>query len=640
VSGSIGSPPTRFTLELDAIPGTSGEDALIGLAPASPSAYSDLAAIARFNDAGKLDARDGDVYRALTDIAYEPGVSQHLTFEVDTYAHTYSLLARRDSQGGYVARDFKYRSEQANASAVPYLGLKVDAGGPLDVCNINQVDRACTPADDSDGFVNFAFPAQDTFVSVSFDATPSGSNIDTVLGVSPQSASSFGDIAAAVRFNADGRIDARDGDAYREVNPSWPTYVAGQTYHFDLLIDVVLHKYAVVINGSQVGQNFAFRTSQASASTLGNFVIESDSGAVTSCGFEFTPAGNALYLHSMPGPVHVLPLPDGRFLDYDASQAVVYDTRGRQSGTLSLLGPAPADVALRTDAAGNVYRLGKFSGTVDYGTGPLTSQGVDAYIVKYDAAFNPVWSQRVGGPTDDTPETYTLTVNPRGDVLFVLEPNQLVRLDSEGNVVYDSVTVPPDTELALDPNGNVFTTNDPPSDRALSITKRDAAGNVLWTQIMPFVSGGANIQSLAADTTGGVVFAGEIQGSFAFPDGSTFWFDAGEDGGQTYVAKLDANGARVYASQTEISYFEGLTVDGLGNAAVAGTHVNPFIPRIEEFGPTGTLVREISTAYVLGLPDFGFGDAVTADAAGNLYWSFRPGVSADYGTFFVKLRSP
>ncbi|HSU42002.1 MAG TPA: hypothetical protein VLJ38_20625 [Polyangiaceae bacterium] len=641
VSGGVGSAPSRFSLELDATPSTSGEDALFGLAHVSPSAYSDLAAIVRFNDAGKIDARDGDVYRAVTDVAYEPGVPQHLTFQVDTYARTYSLLARRDSQGGYVASDFKYRSEQANADGLAYFGMKVDGGGPLDVCNVKLVDQSCTPADETDGFVNLAFPSQGTFVTVSFDATPNGSNLDSVFGVSAGAARSFDDIAAAVRFNPDGRIDARDGSAYREINSSLPAYVAGQTYHFDLLLDVLGHAYTVVINGSVVGHNFAFRTSQAQVATLGNFVIESDSGGVTSCGFGFVPARDAVYLHSMPVPTHTVPLSDGRFLDYDASKTVVYDSRGLANGTLTLAGPAPADVAMAADAAGNVYRLGNFSGTVDYGAGPLTSAGgVDAYVVKYDAAFKPVWSKNIGGPTDDVPSTWTLNVNARGDVSFVVRDDQLVRLDAQGNVVYESIKVPPDTELALDPSGNVFTTDDPPADRALSITKRDENGNVVWTQHLPVVRGGADIERLAADATGGVVFAGEIQGGFAFPDGSTFTFDAGENGPQTYVAKLDANGARVYARATEISYFEGLTVDGLGNAAVSGTHVNPFIPRVEEYGPTGALVREVSTADLLGLPDLGSGSAVKADAAGDLYWAFWPGVATDYGAFFVKLHSP
>jgi len=624
-------------LELDATPSTSGEDALFGLAHLSPSAYSDLAAIVRFNDAGKIDARDGDVYRAVTDVAYEPGVPQHLTFQVDTYARTYSLLATRDSQGGYVASDFKYRSEQANADGLAYFGMKVDGGGPLDVCNVNLVDQICTPADETDGFVNLAFPSQPTFVTVSFDATPNGSNIDSVLGVSAGAASSFDDIAAAVRFNADGRIDARDGSAYREINPSSPAYVAGQTYHFDLLLDVVGHAYTVVVNGSVVGQNFAFRTSQAQVANLGNFVIESDSGRVASCGFGFVPARDAVYLHSAanpstPSPTNTVPLPDGRVLSLGATQTVVYDTRGFPGATLSFTGP------LAADAAGNVYRLGSFSGTLDAGTGPLTSAGgVDAFVVKYDAAFNPLWSKRFGDANDNSASR--LLVNARGDVLFVLD-GALVRLATDGNVVYDSVAVPTESLVTLDPNANVFTNDDPPTSRALSITKRDGNGNVLWTQVMPFVSGGANIQALAADSTGGVVFAGEIQGKFAFPDGSTFWFDASEDGEQTYIAKLDASGARVYANPTEISYFRGLTVDGLGNAAVSGTHVNAFTARLEEYGPTGALVREISTADLLGLYDLGFGDAVTADFAGTLYWSFWPGVSTDYGSFFVKLHSP
>jgi hypothetical protein len=639
VSGSIGSPPSSFVLELDAVPGTSSEDALVGLAPARPATYGDLAAIARFNSAGKLDARDGDVYRAVTDVTYEPGASQHLTFEVDTYAHTYSLRATRDARGGYVARDFHYRTEQANASDLPYLGLKVDAGGPVDVCDVNLVAHACTPADEGDGFVNLAFEPQASFVTLSFDATPNGSNVDTILGASAQAASSFDDVAAAVRFDPDGRIDARDGDVYADFEPPL-SYAAGQTYHFDLMLDVVGHAYTVAVDASRVG-HFAFRTAQSQVTSLGNFVVESDGGAVTSCALDIAPARNAIYMHSMPSPAHVLPLPDGRFVDYDASTTVVYDERGVPSTTLSLAGPAPADVAMRTDAAGDLYRLGSFSGTVDYGTGPLVSAGgVDAYVVKYDAAFDPVWSRRVGGPTDDTPETYTLTVNPRGDVLFVLDTNRLVRLDPDGNLAYDDVTIPPDTELALDANANVFTTNDPPAAQGLSITKRDASGTPLWTQVMPIVSGGANIERLAADSTGGVVFAGKIQGEFAFPDGSTFWFDAGEDGAQTYIAKLSDSGARVYANATEISELEGLGADGLGNAAVSGTHVNAFVPRLEEYGPTGDLVREVSTADLLGLYDLGFGDAVTADPSGNLYWSLRPGVSTDYGTFFVKLRSP
>jgi hypothetical protein len=637
VSGGIGAPPSHFTWELDVTPSTTGEDALVGLAHDSPASYSDLAAIVRFNSEGKLDARDGSVYRAVTEFAYEPGAAHHLTFDVDSYRRTYSVLAMRGTQGAYIARDFEYRTEQANADGLSFFGAKVDDGGPLELCNFALQGGACTTANETDGFVNVAFPPQSTFVTLAFDATPSSANGDTVLGVSAQAASGFSDIAAAVRFNPDGRIDARDGDAYRDVDPYAPAYTAGRTYHVELFLDVVGHSYSVVIDRSRIAHGLGFRTSQASVSTLGNFVIKSDSASVTSCGLGYTPARDAVYVHSSaadgaPTSARVIPLPDGRFLSASTTQTMVYDTRGLPSTSLPFSG------SLAADAAGNVFRLDTFSGTVDEGTGPLTSAGgQDVVIVRYDAAFQPVWSKRFGGPDDDVGSA--LTVNARGDVLFVLN-GSLVRLDTNGNVVYDSVAVSPGSMVALDPSGNVFTSNDPPVSGALSINKRDVSGAVLWTQVMPFVEGGGNMEGLAADSTGGVVFSGLIQGRFAFPDGSTFKFDAGENGQQTYIAKLDGNGARVYANATGVSYFGALTVDGLGNAAVSGTHVNAFAARIDEYGPTGALVREISGASVLGQAELGFGSAVKADHAGNLYWSFQHGVSTDYGAFFVKLNAP
>ncbi len=638
LSGSIGSEPqSHFMLELDATPNTSNEDSLFGLAHAEPSTYSDLAAIVRFNPDGKIDARDADAYRAVTDVPYVAAQPYHLSFDVDTYHHTYSLLATNGSDGGYIAQNFAYRSEQANADGLSFFGLKVDDGGPLDVCNVNSVTQICTSTAAGDGFVNLAFPAQSTFVKLEFDATPGGSNVDTVLGVSRDAISEFNDIAVAVRFNPDGRIDARDGDAYREVDPNMASYVAGQSYHFELFIDIVGHTYVVVVNHSNIGQNFAFRSQQAFVESLGNFVVEADAGSVSDCSLAIHPADGAIYVHptsdTKPVPPNIVPLSSGRFLSSDDTQTVLYDPTGFVTNqTLPFPGP------LASDAAGEVYRTGVFSGTVDEGTGPLTSAGGnDAFIVKYDQySLRPVWSKRFGGTNDDT--VGPPIVNARGDVLVVLD-GALMRLDANGNVVYDSVAVPANAHLALDPNGNVFTNADDPSSQALAISKLDPNGNPLWTQTMPFTRGGGEIEAIAADTTGGVVFAGEIDGLFAFPDGSLFGIEAGEDGDETFVAKLDANGARVYASGTNSSDFEGLAVDGLGNAAVSGTHTNGFDAALDEFGPTGAPVRSFSET-LLGQTFFGLGRMpVIADPAGPLYWALWIG-PGEYPTFFVKLDAP
>jgi hypothetical protein len=58
--------------------------------------------------------------------------------------------------------------------------------------------------------------------------------------------------------------------------------------------------------------------------------------------------------------------------------------------------------AIALDGAGNVYIMGKFSGTVDFdpnaGTHNLTTAGqVDAFVLKMDPAGNLIWVRQMGG---------------------------------------------------------------------------------------------------------------------------------------------------------------------------------------------------------------------------------------------------
>jgi hypothetical protein len=629
VAGGIGSNSGTFTLELDATPGTGDEDALVGLAPNAPATYSDLAAIVRFNTDGKLDARDGGAYRAVADIPYQAGERHHLTFSVDTTAHTYSAW----DANGTIASGFAFRSEQANAGELAFYGTKVDAGGPLDVCNVivpNQY-QSCMSANAGQGFVNVAFAPQETFVSIAFAATPSDSNVDTVVGVSTSAAQSFNDMAAAVRFNPDGIIDARDGDVYRPLTQNH--YAAGTTYRFVLLLDVQMHTYAVRLNGTLALENLAFRTQQANAPSLGNLVLESDAetGSVTRCETSVSPAHDAAYMHEIGawnGQLPV-PLPDGRYLAVGESQTVVVDTSGFPAGTAAVTG------LLAVDAAGNLYKTGTFVGTFDAGAGPLTSAGgVDAYVVKYDAAFNPVWSARFGGPDDDT--VSAPRANARGDVLFVLDDN-LARLDAQGNLVYAAVPFSPGARLALAPDGSVFVSDDPPASNALSITKLDPSGNTAWTHVMP-TSGYVTLEALVADATGGAVFSGEIDGAVDL-GGHTYELRPNEDGSQVYVAKLDGNAQYVYAHTTDFAYFGGLTADGRGNAAASGTHGNGFYPVIDEYRSDGSLLREITGGTLVPAVTVGSaGMPVIADWPGNLYFTLTVGIDNTDG-YFLKLRA-
>jgi hypothetical protein len=57
--------------------------------------------------------------------------------------------------------------------------------------------------------------------------------------------------------------------------------------------------------------------------------------------------------------------------------------------------------AIAVDNSGNVLISGNFTGTVDFGGGPLASagngnEGEDVYLVKFDNDGNHLWSKRFG----------------------------------------------------------------------------------------------------------------------------------------------------------------------------------------------------------------------------------------------------
>jgi hypothetical protein len=90
------------------------------------------------------------------------------------------------------------------------------------------------------------------------------------------------------RFNPDGNIDARNGDAYGAAGTI--PYSANVRYHFRLVVNVGSHTYSVFVTpagGSEttVATNFSFRSEQASVSSLNSWGVWASTGSVTACGF-------------------------------------------------------------------------------------------------------------------------------------------------------------------------------------------------------------------------------------------------------------------------------------------------------------------------------------------------------------------
>ncbi|WP_437782006.1 hypothetical protein [Sorangium sp. So ce1097] len=96
-------------------------------------------------------------------------------------------------------------------------------------------------------------------------------------------------------------------------------------------------------------------------------------------------------------------------------------------------GPGPdTSLSIASDAYGDYYVAGSFTGTVDFGTGPLTSAGQsDIFLLKLDAAGSVLWSHRFG--TENYEDGAVLTVDENGNVLLAGRYNSgLSNLDLHG----------------------------------------------------------------------------------------------------------------------------------------------------------------------------------------------------------------
>lgn len=148
---------------------------------------------------------------------------------------------------------------------------------------------ACAAASAGGGWVNRSFAVQRGRFHVELDATPSTTAVDSVIALSASAASNFPQLAAIVRFNATGTIDARDGSAYRA--DTTQAYQAGTSYHVRFDVDLRGHTYSAWLrdmfgNYTAIGRGYAFRTEQAGVTSLANVANEVDAatGSVTICG--------------------------------------------------------------------------------------------------------------------------------------------------------------------------------------------------------------------------------------------------------------------------------------------------------------------------------------------------------------------
>lgn len=161
---------------------------------------------------------------------------------------------------------------------------------------------------------------------------------------------------------------------------------------------------------------------------------------------------------------------------------------------------ADAGQRLILDDTGNIYMAGEFNGTVDFdpGTGVsnLTAVGTsDAYVAKYTPAGALVWATRVGAA----------------------QGASVMTMDASGNIY-------------MIPNGGY-------------IAKLNNSGVVVWSLPVNFT----NIYDITTDNTGNVYLTGIFMGTVDFDPGPGVTNLTATATYNTFVLKLDASGALLWA---------------------------------------------------------------------------------------------
>ncbi len=193
------------------------------------------------------------------------------------------------------------------------------------------------------------------------------------------------------------------------------------------------------------------------------------------------------------------------------------------------------------DADGNVFVSGAFSGSVDFGGGALVSAGnQDAFVAKYDAAGNHIWSRRYGSTLVDYGRE--LAVDAAGNVYLAGFFTGTV--DFGGGPLMSAGSL------------DVF------------VLKLDASGGFLWNKRLGS-TGADECEGLALDSSANVVITGYFNGTVDFGGGPIM--SAGNQ--DIFLAKYDASGAHVWSQRvggTAYDYASAVACDPSANVVLIG----------------------------------------------------------------------
>src|SRR5437773_145240 len=208
----------------------------------------------------------------------------------------------KDSAGNMLTgRTVTWASSNTAVAVVSGSGLATGmAGGPATITATSEGQSgtaaltiaAASCVISSGAWQNVAIPSQAGAFEAQFDAIPTTANMNGVVGLSNGPAADWTNLAAIVRFDSAGTIDARNRGVYAAT--ATIPYTAGTSYHFRLDVDLASHTYDIHVTPAGaaeqlLGNAFAFRTEQATVSVLNNLGLDANAGTATVCNVSVSP---------------------------------------------------------------------------------------------------------------------------------------------------------------------------------------------------------------------------------------------------------------------------------------------------------------------------------------------------------------
>lgn len=590
----------RFHVELVATPSASPIDAVIGLSQGPASWFPQLAAIVRFSPGGAIDVRAGADYRADAQVPYTAGAAYRFHVDIDVGRHVYSVAVDDPTgQSAQLARDYPFRTEQAEVGQLSNLAVQVDSdAGSISVCGLQviPINTTCPLVEAGNGFVarRFGQPGE-VLVSSEFVATPD-EILDGVFGLSLGPATSFNGLAATVRLSPDGAIDARNGDHFQADVAR--AYVAGQPLRMRILANVATHTFSAFFalddnSSTRFAQGYAFRTTQSTAGALDalNAIVDSPRGVVSLC--EERHAISVGVRSLQDGNYDVALVPGGRALIATDATTRLVSASGQ---TLATLGDGGRIAA---DPAGNFY----------------LARVVDADIVvdAYTADFLPRWTRSFHAGTGAKFAAIgadATSVTIAAGVAQLPGADHVTRILADGSAI-TSIQVTADA-AAIIPNGYV-----------LGLGRHNQGSITRWTfgndapDWKTLWLNSAKIDAMSVAPDGTVTFGGSFTGPVSF-GGPTLPLPPGATS-SVYVAALSATGAHLFSR--DLGRFAMRGIASNGSIAAISTLVAVGAPKLTVIdGHTGDEIFGENGRF----PFASRGDAgsVAIASSGRVYWNF------------------